>query len=102
VKLLGWIIGVVAFGGLILLSIAGVTAAVAIIITAAAIVSMIALGSILGGRNTPNRTPYSAAQGDAPVETAGEVGSETESGGHPSGGDNPRDLGEDAERSGPE
>jgi hypothetical protein len=102
VKLLGWIIGLIAFGGLIFLSIAGVTAAVAIIITAVAIVSMIALGSIVGGRNTPNRAPYSAAHGDAAVETAGEVGSEIESGGHVSGGENPRDRGEDAERSGPE
>lgn len=49
--------GLAAFGGLIVLSIAGVSSATAVLFTAVAIVAMIALGNILGGRTTPNRPP---------------------------------------------
>lgn len=57
-RLAGWIIGLVAFGGLIVLSVAGVTAALAILVTAGAIVGMIAMGNLIGGRTTPNRPPH--------------------------------------------
>lgn len=59
-KAAAWVLGLVAFGGLIVLSVAGLTAAVGILVTAAALVGMIALGSLLGGRTTPNRSPYGA------------------------------------------
>ena len=49
--------GLAVFGGLIVLSIAGVSSATAVLFTAVAIVGMIALGNILGGRTTPNRPP---------------------------------------------
>ncbi len=52
------VLGVVLFGGLIVLAIAGVSAATAVIITAAAVVVMIGLGNAVGGRHTPNRSPY--------------------------------------------
>jgi hypothetical protein len=55
------ILGVVLFGGLIVLAIAGVSAATAVIITAAAVVVMIGLGNAVGGRHTPNRSPYPVA-----------------------------------------
>jgi hypothetical protein len=38
--------------------VAGVSGATAILVTAAAVVGMIALGNLVGGRHTPNRTPY--------------------------------------------
>ncbi|HVA02651.1 MAG TPA: hypothetical protein VMU64_02790 [Acidimicrobiales bacterium] len=52
------ILGVALFGGLVVLAIAGVTAATAVIITAGAVVLMIGLGNAVGGRHTPNRSPY--------------------------------------------
>lgn len=62
-KVVGWMIGVVALGGLIVLAIAGVTAAIGVLVTAAAIVGMIALGNMLGGRTTPDREPYEVGSG---------------------------------------
>ncbi|HXW36022.1 MAG TPA: hypothetical protein VEJ87_15715 [Acidimicrobiales bacterium] len=44
------LLGLVALGGLIVLAIAGVSGAEAILVAAFAILVMIALGSILGGR----------------------------------------------------
>jgi hypothetical protein len=58
VKVLAWLIGFVALGGLIVLAVAGLSGATAILVTAVAIVAMIGLGNALGGRHTPNRTPY--------------------------------------------
>jgi len=65
VKVAGWLIGAAAFGGLVVLAIAGVTGAIAILVTAVAIVGMIAMGNLLGGRTTPNRAPY---EGDPDTE----------------------------------
>ncbi len=48
---------VVLFGGSILLLAAGFNAIGAILVTTLAIVGMIALGNILGGRTTPSRAP---------------------------------------------
>jgi hypothetical protein len=61
------VLGVVLFGGLIVLAIAGVTAATAVIITAAAVVVMIGLGNAVGGRHTPNRSPYPVAPDPTPA-----------------------------------
>ena len=63
-RILGWVIGLVAVGALVLLAVAGVSAAIGVLVTGVAIVSMIALGSLMGGRNTPNKAPY-RAPGDA-------------------------------------
>lgn len=73
-KVAAWAIGVAAFGGLIVLSIAGVTGAIGILVTAAAIVGMIALGNLLGGRTTPNRAPYEEQPGPENSRPDGEQG----------------------------
>lgn len=52
------LLGLLGFGGLIVLSVAGVKAAIAILVTSGTIVGMIALGNLLGGRTTPDRAPY--------------------------------------------
>ena len=52
------VLGLVLFGELVVLAVAGVTAATAVIITTVAVVVMIGLGNAVGGRNTPNRSPY--------------------------------------------
>ncbi len=52
------VLGLVLFGGLVVLAVAGVTAATAVIVTAAAVVVMIGLGNAVGGRHTPNGSPY--------------------------------------------
>ncbi|MGA2036149.1 MAG: hypothetical protein ABSH04_00990 [Acidimicrobiales bacterium] len=57
-KAAGWLLGLVAFGGLIVLSVAGMTAAIGVLVTATAIVGMIVLGNLLGGRTTPDHPPY--------------------------------------------
>ncbi|HUO47561.1 MAG TPA: hypothetical protein VMU09_01880 [Acidimicrobiales bacterium] len=56
-KVAAWALGLLTLAGLIVLSIAGLTAALAILLTAVAIVVMIALGSILGARHTPAGEP---------------------------------------------
>ena len=60
-KAAGWLLGLVLFGGLIVLAVAGMTAAVGVLVTVIAIVGMIALGNLLGRRTTPDRLP---SQGD--------------------------------------
>jgi len=69
VKTVGVLLGIALFGGLIVLAVAGVTGATAILVTAVAIVGMIALGNLLGGRTTPNRAPYGTGDPDAPRPT---------------------------------
>jgi len=56
-KVVAWVLGLLTLAGLIVLSIAGLTAALAILLTAVALVVMIGLGSILGGRRTPEGEP---------------------------------------------
>lgn len=77
----GWLLGLVAFGGLVVLAIAGLTAATAILVTAFAIVGMIALGGAVGGRrSTPNRVPYPAAtEGSEASSASSEVPGSLES-----------------------
>jgi hypothetical protein len=65
VRIFAWVFGLALFGGTIVLAVAGLTAATAILVTAAAIVVMIGLGNLVGGRTTPNRAPYGA--GDPPA-----------------------------------
>jgi hypothetical protein len=65
VRIAAFVLGLVLFGGLIVLAVAGVTAATAVLLTAAAVVAMIGLGNAVGGRQTPNRAPYAPPTGDA-------------------------------------
>jgi hypothetical protein len=58
VRIAAVLLGLVLFGGLIVLAVAGVTGATAILVTAGAVVAMIGLGNAVGGRHTPNRAPY--------------------------------------------
>jgi hypothetical protein len=52
------VLGLAAFGGLIVLAVAGVTGATAVLVTGGAVVAMIGLGNLVGGRRTPDRAPY--------------------------------------------
>jgi hypothetical protein len=63
------VLGLAGFGGLIVLAVAGVSGATAVLVTGAAVVGMIGLGNLVGGRRTPNRDPYGAEPG-APGESA--------------------------------
>ena len=67
------VLGVVLFGGLIVLAVAGVPAATAVLITAAAVVVMIGLGNAVGGRHTPNRSPYAPASDPAEAADAADA-----------------------------
>ena len=69
VKTVAFVLGLAALGGLVVLAVAGVTGATAVLVTGAAIVVMIALGNILGGRTTPNRPPLGGGGGG--TEAAG-------------------------------
>ncbi len=51
------LLGLALFAGLIVLAVAGVTAATAVLVTAGAVVAMIGLGNAVGARHTPNRAP---------------------------------------------
>jgi hypothetical protein len=63
VKAFAWIFGLAIFGGLIVMAVAGFTAATAILVTTGAIIAMIGLGNIVGGRTTPNRVPRPPSTG---------------------------------------
>ncbi|MHB8328630.1 MAG: hypothetical protein ACYDD6_03215 [Acidimicrobiales bacterium] len=69
-KVVAWLGGLALVGGLIVLSVAGATAALAVLLTGAAVVGMIALGNILGGRTTPNRPPRPVAPAGGDVTPA--------------------------------
>jgi hypothetical protein len=52
--------GVVVVAGLVFLAVAGFPGAVPILISAAALVAMIGLGGVMGGRHTPDVAPVVA------------------------------------------
>jgi hypothetical protein len=56
-----WVGGLIVVGGLIFLAVAGFPGALPILISAVALVAMVALGGVVGGRHTPNRPPMGAA-----------------------------------------
>jgi hypothetical protein len=60
VRVAAVVIGLAAFGGLIVLAVAGVSGATAVLVTGGAVVAMIGLGNLVGGRRTPDRAPYGA------------------------------------------
>jgi hypothetical protein len=64
VRIAAVVLGLAAFGGLVVLAVAGVSGASAVLITGAAVVAMIGLGNAVGGRHTPNRAPYGAGPDD--------------------------------------
>jgi peptidoglycan/LPS O-acetylase OafA/YrhL len=66
-KVAAFALGVLAVAGLIVLAVAGMSGALAVLLTAAALVCMVALGGILGGRRTPERPPR-VLPGDGPAE----------------------------------
>lgn len=93
-KVAAWLIGLLAFGGLVVLAAAGVTAAIGVMVTAFALVAMIGLGSSLRPHSRPVRDPYPSSQrprpgqlrargtgGDpaGPQDTGAEQGEDTES-----------------------
>lgn len=56
-RVLAYTLAVVLFGGLVVLALAGVSAATAVLVTAGAVVALIALGGTLRGRRTPPGPP---------------------------------------------
>jgi len=64
-KVAAVLLGLAAFGALIVLAVAGVSAATAVLLTGGAVVAMIGLGSAVGGRHTPDRSPYRVEPGSA-------------------------------------
>ena len=56
-RIVAWLLGLVAVAFLVVLAVAGANGATAILLTVVAIVVMIVLGNMLGGRTTPNREP---------------------------------------------
>ena len=85
-RVAAWVGGAAVLGGLIVLAVAGISGATAVLVTVVALVVMVALGGVVGGRRTPNvapaprpetetRTAGSAPDG-AGAEPAGPEGSE--------------------------
>ena len=73
-RLAAVVLGIAAFGALIVLAVAGVSGATAVLVTAGAVVAMIGLGNAVGGRHTPDRAPYDAghaADADADADRHG-------------------------------
>ena len=86
------VLGLALFAGLIVLAVAGVSAATAVLVTAGAVVVMIGLGNAVGGRHTPNRSPY----GSVPDEARDRVTADAEpgaadAGAEPEGADEAQD-----------
>jgi len=73
-KVVAGVLGAAAVLGLVVLAVAGLTGALAILLTALAIMAMIALGGIMGGRHTPDRPPL-----ERPGTLEGGVDTEDES-----------------------
>jgi drug/metabolite transporter (DMT)-like permease len=63
VRVAAVVLGLVLFGGLVVLAVAGVSGATAVLVTAAAVVVMIGLGNLVGGRKTPDRAPDNPGPG---------------------------------------
>jgi hypothetical protein len=59
-RAVAWVGGLVVVAGLVFLAVAGFPGAVPILVSAAALVAMIGLGGVVGGRHTPNVAPMGA------------------------------------------
>ena len=78
-RALAWTLGLAMIGGLVVLAVAGLPAAGAVLLTGVAVLAMIALGSLLGGRNTPQRPPIpleGPTVDPGPVDSTGQGGPE--------------------------
>lgn len=73
-------LGLAVLGFLMVLALAGVPAAIALVVTAAGVLVMISLGSLVGGRQTPNRDPMAW-----PPPPPGSEGGDAPGGGPPGG-----------------
>ena len=72
------VLGLAAFAGLLVLAVAGVSGATAVLVTGGAVVAMIGLGNLVGGRHTPDRAPYGAdPAGGGNAEPEGADGGQT-------------------------
>ncbi|HXX89129.1 MAG TPA: hypothetical protein VEI83_02765 [Acidimicrobiales bacterium] len=80
-KAAAWVLALLALAGLIVLSVAGLSGALAILLTAVVLVAMVALGSLLGGRKTPDRAPKALPGPGAP--TPGDTDTRDEGAGKP-------------------
>ena len=56
-RVAAWLLGLATVAGLVVLAVAGLSAATGILLTAVAVLAMIALGNLIGGRSTPERAP---------------------------------------------
>jgi hypothetical protein len=65
-RTVAWVGGLVVVAGLVFLAVAGFSGAVPILISAAALVAMIGLGGVVGGRHTPNVAPVAARDPGVP------------------------------------
>jgi hypothetical protein len=65
-RVVAWVGGLVVVAGLVFLAVAGFPGAVPILISAVALVAMIGLGGVVGGRHTPNVAPVAARDLSAP------------------------------------
>jgi drug/metabolite transporter (DMT)-like permease len=79
VRVAAVLLGLALFAGLVVLAVAGVTAATAVLVTAGAVVVMIGLGNAVGGRHTPNRAPHAASAADE-AASADEAGTSEDAG----------------------
>ena len=73
-RAVAWAGGAAVVGALAVLAAAGISGATAVLVTVGALLAMIALGGLMGGRHTPD-VPPAARPGAAPVPpTAPEPG----------------------------
>jgi hypothetical protein len=77
VRVAAVVLGLATFGGLIVLAVAGVSGATAVLVTGGAVVAMIGLGNLVGGRRTPDRAPYGGEPGGVESDGAEPGGVET-------------------------
>jgi hypothetical protein len=81
-----WVLGLIAVAFLVVMGIAGVSGATALLVAGAGIIVMVALGGIVGGRNTSRKTaPRALPGGVAPSPLTPQPSSPQPSGAPPSG-----------------
>jgi hypothetical protein len=71
VRTVAWLGGIAVVAVLVVMAVAGFPGAVPILISAGALVAMIGLGGVMGGRHTPNVPPVPPGGAVAGTESAG-------------------------------
>jgi hypothetical protein len=94
-RAVAWGGGVLVVAGLIVMAVAGFPGATPILVSAAALVVMIGLGSAMGGRHTPNVPPVAPGPGVGGVPVTGPPPAPSPGGGTAPAGE--ADTGADAE-----